>query len=264
MNNYITLIAVALICSSLTYGSSTTITTTTTTTAGVTTVTKVIDNNQLNKAIQVENNTVQPRLSVFGAYSSLANLYVPLSLKNRRKSINYEASFAPSEQSVSGYGAELFLPFNNRFGVSIGYKSTGEVFYQDVQMAGLNQDEKVTLPNQMVTKFDVAYLNLVLHFGTSLHVYGGFNYLISPPSFETLGVSKEAAETGLKMGWQAGLGYNITSFMAVFAQYDVYYFTPSGQANGRLNIDGTQYFVNTDEDTFTSIVQAGIRLDLRI
>tara|TARA_A100001015_G_C14986161_1_gene711622 strand:+ start:65 stop:862 length:798 start_codon:yes stop_codon:yes gene_type:complete len=263
MNNFITLIGVALICSSLAYGTTTTITTTTTTTSGVTTVTKVVENKEVKELKkQTEVDMVKPRLSLFGAYTSLTNLYVPLTLKSRRNSVSYDANFQPSEEHVVGYGAELYLPFNNRFGISIGYKTTGEIGFQDINLNGGDIDQDVTLSDQIITKYDVAYLNLVLYFGKSLQVYGGFNYLTSPPSFESIYVNNEAPDSGLKMGWQAGLGYNLNSVIAVFAQYDVYYFLPSDESSRSLNINGTSYVLNTQSDTFTAVIQAGIRLDI--
>ena len=159
-----------------------------------------------------------------------------------------------------GYGAEVFLPFNNRFGISLGYKELREIVYKEANVVGPNQNDDVILRNEVISSYSIGYLNLVLYLGKAFHIYGGANVLTTPVSFESIASDSSGYEAGMKVGWQAGAGYKLTDFLALFAQYDVYYF--AGQGNRYLKIDNKIFYLNDEFEMFTAVIQAGLRLDL--
>lgn len=279
----ILLCGLVLISSTLNYAQATTTTTITTTT---TTTTKDGVTETSNSPIATEKGPTAStqksastfRLSILGGPAFPNNFETSYEIKpqgNYKQQNNWPIDLAsiPDNNNMSfGYGLELYIPANNWFGFSIGYKALSEIKGDDIEVSFLGQSSSGSLENgtYIASQLSLLYANLQLNLSEAFHFYGGVNMssgtlkMASDQLSQSVSMDLEGA-----MGFQIGAGFNITDNLALYIQYDQLQFSPDENNNfiktlleSSFSQVGLSPTLELAENYSTSVVQAGVRLDL--
>ena len=81
----------------------------------------------------------------------------------------------PSKDDVPfSYGLEFYIPANDRFGFSFGYKAYSEQKNWDGKISFMGQSQETSFGNGTYISYEISqlYANLQLNLSEAFHVYG--------------------------------------------------------------------------------------------
>ena len=269
------------------HAQTTTVTTTTTTTTTTTDASpaakqvKTTDSvvNEKPKSQDVSTKKKQDfRISFYGASSfpnDFETSYETKLQNNYYQQMNQPINLAliPSKDDVPfSYGLEFYIPANDRFGFSFGYKAYSEQKNWDGKISFMGQSQETNFGNGTYISYEISqlYANLQLNLSEAFHVYGGVNFptgkLIFANEFFNSGSSMDLEGS---MGFQIGAGFNLLDNLALYIQYDQLQFTPDENNDlvkqvlqEAFSQSGMSTSLELAEDYSLSVVQAGVRLDI--
>ena len=273
----IILCGLILISTTLNYAQTTT-TTTTTDGSTETSNSPIVTEKEAAPQQASKKSASKFRLSMLGGPAFSNNFETSYEMKfqgNYNQQNNWVMGLAsiPDKDNMSfGYGLELYIPANERFGFSIGYKALSAIKGYDIEVSSMGQSNHGPIGNGtcIASQLSLIYANLQLNISEAFHVYGGVNMssgtleLASDQFNQSVSMDLEGA-----MGFQIGAGFNLTNNLALYVQYDQLQFSPDENNDFVKTLLEASFSQASLSPTFelaenysTSVVQAGIRLDL--
>ena len=209
------------------------------------------------------------RLSVFGGLNNAGN--ISTQYENENGGI-YDVEFEPDKDGIpSFYGVEAFVPIFKKAGIAAGYKQFSDIITSEITVDASQEANTIykLAYETFTTKINTFYINLECQLNPMVYVFGGLNF----PSIEfiynrdeTPDFTEATIKSDLKsaIGLQVGAGYQLSEFLAVFAQVDFYSMYPKSDADDVWLQVWQKEGATGDSNFYISNILIGARLDFNI